>query len=122
MGLQKPAGNGRRLLRICVQLRAPFDATENDLSHPRFTKAARLQCRLALELQRGPEPAVLSFATGTELAKANPLRRVELASASIPFVAHIFDAALDLTGLQQFEDLMHLRGMNINQPRSLFRQ
>ena len=101
---------------------AAFDATEKDLSHPRFTTAARLQCHLAQELQRGREPAVLSVATGAELAKASPLRRVELASASTPFVAHIFEAPIELTGLHQFEDLMHIRGMNTNQPRSLFRQ
>ncbi len=100
---------------------AAFDATEKDLSHPRFATAARLQCRLAPELQRGREPAVLSVATGEELAKASPLRRVELASASTPFVAHIFEAPIGLAGLYQFEDLMHIRGMNTNQPRSLFR-
>jgi len=101
---------------------APFDATEKDLSHPRFSSAMRLECRPAPEYQRGREPAILSLASGAELAKANPLRRVELASASTPFVAHMFDAPLDLTGLQEFQDLMRIRGMNTNQPRSLFRQ
>jgi hypothetical protein len=101
---------------------AAFDATETDLSHPRFATAARLECRLAPELQRGREPAVLSVATGTELQKASPLRRVELASASTPFIAHVFEAPIELAGVGQFEDLMHIRGMNSNQPRSLFRQ
>ena len=101
---------------------AAFDATERDLSHPRFTTAARLQCGLAQKLQRGREPAVLSVATGAELAKASPLKRVELASASTPLAAHIFEAPIELAGLHQFEDLMHIRGMNTNQPRSLFRQ
>jgi len=118
--------NVRRMVADCSAYAssydAAFDATEEDLSHPRFATAARLQCRLAPELQRGREPAVLSVATGAELAKASPLRRVELASASIPFVAHIFEAPIDLEGLQQFEDLMHIRGMNTNQPRSSFRQ
>lgn len=101
---------------------AAFDATEEDLSHPRFAAAARLQCRLAPELQRGREPAVLSVATEAELAKVSPLRRVELASATTPFVAHIFEGPIELEGFYRFEDLMRICGMNTNRPRSLFHQ
>jgi len=50
---------------------AAFDSAENDLSHPRFASAARLQCRLAPELQRGGGLAALSVAAGAELAKAS---------------------------------------------------
>lgn len=101
---------------------APFDATEQDLSHERFATAARLQSRLAPELQRGREPAVLSVATGVELAKASPLRRVDLASASTPFAAHILEEPIELTGVHHFEDIMHIRSLNTNQPRTLFGQ
>lgn len=119
-------GNMRQMVADCSAYAsnydAAFDPTEEDLTHPRFAAAARLRCRLAPELQRGREPTVLSIGNGAALAKASPLRRVELASASTPFVAHIFEAPIDLTGLHQFEDLMYIRGMNTNQPRSLFRQ
>jgi len=98
----------------------PFDASERDLSHLRFQTAAKLQTRLAPELQRGREPAVLSVASGAELSQVNPVRRVELASGAGPFIAHILEAPLELDGISRFEDLMHIRAMNLNQPRSLF--
>jgi hypothetical protein len=101
---------------------AEFDASEQDLSHPRFATAATMQCRPAPELQRGREPAVLFTATAPEIMKANPLRRVELVSGSMPVVAHILEAPIDLEGVHRFEDVMHMRGANTTQPRSLFRQ
>jgi len=52
----------------------------------------------------------------------SPLRRVELATATKPLVAHSLDEPVDLEGIHQFEDLMHIRGMNTNQPRSRFLQ
>jgi len=100
----------------------PFDATEKDLSHPRFQTAAKLHTRLVSEFQRGREPAILSEANGAELSNVHPLRRVELAIGGTPFVTHILEAPLELDGIVRFEDLMHIRGMNVNQPRSLFRQ
>jgi methylamine utilization protein MauJ len=99
-----------------------FDPAEQDISHPRFGSAAMLECRLAPELQRGREPAILSTALGEQLDNANPLRRVELVSGSTPVAAHLFEAPVDLEGVYQFEDLMHVRGMNTTQPRSLFRR
>ncbi len=101
---------------------APFDPSTQDLSHFRFTNAAKMSSRLAPELERGRESAVLSTLSGHELAKVSLLRRVELASEDTPYVAHILEAPLELEGVVQFEDLIHIRGVNSNQPRSMFRQ
>lgn len=100
----------------------PFDATEQDLSHPRFQTATKLHSRVAPEFQRGREPAILSVANGPELSQVNPLRRVELVSAGTPLITNILEAPLELEGISRFEDLMYIRGINLNQPRSMFRK
>lgn len=101
---------------------ADFDPFTQDLSHVRFAEAARMSSRLAPELERGREPAVLSTLDGQELAKVSLLRRVELASGNTPCIAHILEASLELEGVGRFENLIHVRGFNLNQPRSMFRQ
>ncbi len=98
------------------------DAAESDLSHPRFSAAAKLTCEIAGTLERDGRPAIRASASGVDLEKMNPLRRIELASDSAPYVCHILEAPLDLNGIQRFESLMHVRAMNTNQPRSFFRR
>jgi hypothetical protein len=100
----------------------PFDPGEHDLSHPRFQTAAKLHSRLAPELQRGPEPALLAAANGADLSSVNPVRRIEVVKADHPYITQIPEAALELEGVARFEVLTHVRAMNLNQPRSLFRK
>jgi hypothetical protein len=100
----------------------PLAFPEKDLSHSRFQTAAPLHSRLAPEYQRGKAPAVLSVASGTELAQVKPLRCIDLVSAGAPKIAHQLEAPLDLDGISRFEALMHIRGENENQPRSLYRR
>jgi len=118
--------NTRRLLAgasaYASSYDGPFDATEQDLTHPRFQTATKLTSRIAPEFQRGHEPAILSVASGQELSQINVLRRVELVSAGKLIIAHLLEAPLELDGISRFEDLMHIRGMNVRQPRTLFRE
>ena len=100
----------------------PFDPCEHDLSHPRFQTAAKLPSRLAPELQRGPEPALFAAANGVDLSLVKPVRRIEVVKSDHPYIAQILDAELELEGVARFEVLMHIRVMNLNQPRSLFRK
>jgi hypothetical protein len=101
---------------------ANFDPSTQDLSHVRFAEAARMSSRLAPEFERDCEPAVLSTLDGQELARVSLLRRVELASGNTPCIAHILEAPLELEGVGRLEDLIHICGFNLNQPRSMFRQ
>lgn len=118
--------NATKILSECSAYASNFDAevdlSENDLSHPRFLTAAKLHSRLAPELQRGSEPAILSTATRAELANANPVRRIELTTKSYPLVVHTCEAPIELGNILRFECLMHMRALNNNQPRSMFRQ
>ena len=81
-----------------------------------------MSSRLAPEFERDCEPAVLSTLDGQELSRVSLLRRVELASGNTPCIAHILEAPLELEGVGRFEDLIHICGFNLNQPRSMFRQ
>ncbi len=118
--------NARRMLEpasvYASSYDGPHDANEKDLSHPRFQTAVKLTSRLAPELQRGRAPAFLSTGDGEELARVTPLRRVEIVLRGAPAIAQILDTPIELDGVARFEDLMHVRAMNLNQPRSLFRR
>lgn len=100
----------------------PFDPTEVDLSHPRFQSALKLTCRIAPELQRGREPALLAAATGLDLSSINAIRRIEVATTDHPYIAQILEAPLELDNVARFEVVMHIRGTNLNRPRTLFRK
>jgi hypothetical protein len=100
----------------------PFDPGERDLSHARFQSAVKLAVRVAPELERGREPALFATARGSELASVQPIRRLEVVTGEYPLIAQLLDAELECDGVDRFEMLMHIRGMNVNQPRSLFRR
>jgi hypothetical protein len=100
----------------------PFDPDEPDLTHPRFAAAVKLTSRLAPEFERGREPALFSAVNGAALAPLGPLRRVEVVTSKHPQIASIFETELRCDALARFEVLMHIRGMNLNQPKSLFRK
>jgi hypothetical protein len=98
-----------------------FEASESDLSHPRFQDAVRMQTRLAPELQRGNAPAVLGSAEKTDLARLSVLRRVDLVVGDTPYMSMVLDSELALDGVARLEVLTHVRAMNLNQPKSLFK-
>jgi len=117
--------NARRILEGATAYASnydgPHDPTMSDLSHPRFQSAVKLVSRLVPELQRGRAPAFLSTASGTELSKVTPLRRIEIVSKGEPIFAHVLDSPLEPDGISRFEKLSHVKATNLNQPRSLFR-
>lgn len=100
----------------------PLDHTERDLSHPRFRTAVRLPCRIAPELQRGKEPALIADATGTDLSSVNSIRCIDIATTEYPCISHQLEAALELDNVARFEVFMHIKATNANQPKSLFRK
>jgi len=108
---------------VCVSsYEGPFDPEESDLSHPRFEKAVKFAGRLAPELGRGREPALFAAAKGLDLFPVNPVRRIEIVTPNHPVVAEILEAALECDNVARLEVLIHIRGMNLNQPKSLFRR
>jgi len=100
----------------------PFDPTEQDLSHPRFKSALIAPCTVVPEFEREGEPALMGTFTGVDFASANPIRRIEVATKEHPYLAQTLDAPLQLDGIVRFEVLRHIRGTNLNQPRTLFRK
>lgn len=108
---------------VCVSsYDGPFDPGERDLSHPRFQTAVKLASRLAPELERGREPAVFAAVNGIELSSVQPIRRIEVVTSTYPYMAQMLESELECGGVARFEVLIHMRGMNLNQPRSLFRK
>jgi hypothetical protein len=100
----------------------PIDATERDLSHPRFKSALTIPCRIAPEFQRADEPALMATVIGDDLSSVKPIRRLEVATTEHPYLAQTLDVPLQLAAIVRFEVLMHIRGTNLSQPRSLFRK
>jgi hypothetical protein len=115
-----------KLLEECTMLAtddvSPIDISENDLEHPRFKRALNLSTRLAPELQRASEPAVFGHINNAELHTLTALRRVDLITATSPLFMQKLESELTLSGIARLEVLMHVRAMNANQPKSLFRQ
>src|SRR4030095_16101233 len=102
--------------------RAKPISEESDVSHPRFEKAVKFAGRLAPELGRGREPALFAAANGLDLFPVNPVRRIEIVTPNHPVVAEILEAALECDNVARLEVLIHIRGMNLKQPKSLFRR
>jgi len=101
---------------------SPADPAENNLEHPRFKRAVNLSTRVATELQRGSEPAVFGYVSNKELHMLSALRRIDLVTATSPHIMLNLDSELTLGGIVRLEVLLHVRAMNLNQPKSLFRQ
>ena len=100
----------------------PFDPSEQDLSHPRFKSALSTPCAIVPEFERQGEPAFMGTFIGVDFATVNPIRCIEVATKEHPYLAQTLDAPLQLDGVARFEVLMHIRGTNVNQPRTLFRK
>ncbi|HEX6438787.1 MAG TPA: hypothetical protein VF182_16740 [Candidatus Binatia bacterium] len=100
----------------------PYDPNESDLSHPRFEKAVKAACKLSAQLGRGREPAIFASVRGTDVSSLNRLRRIEVVTPQHPVIAHILEAELECSGTMRLEALIHVRAMNLNQPKSLFRR
>ena len=100
---------------------SPFDPSEGDLSHARFQDALRMPTRLAPELQRGAAPAVFASAEAPDLTRLPVLRRIDLVTASNPYMAQLLDSECVLDGVARLEVLTHIRAMNLNQPKSFFK-
>jgi hypothetical protein len=100
---------------------SPFDPSEVDLSHARFQDALRMPTRLAPEFQRGAAPAVFGSAEAAELTRLPVLRRIDLVAANSPYMAQLLDSECVLDGVARLEVLTHIRAMNLNQPKSLFK-
>jgi len=100
----------------------PCDPTEQDLSHPRFKSALTAPCTIAPEFEREGEPALMGTFVGADFASVDPIRRIEVATKEHPYLAQTLDVPLQLDGIVQFEVIRHIRGANINQPRTLFRK
>jgi hypothetical protein len=118
--------NARTLLANCAVLvnshDGPFDSTEPNLAHPRFETSVRLTSRLAPELARGREPALFAAVNGGELSTVQPIRRIEVVTSEHPLMTQILETELECNDVERFEVLMHMRGLNLNQPKSLFRR
>jgi hypothetical protein len=101
---------------------SPFDPAEANLDHPRFRNAPSISTRLVPELQRGSEPAVFGHISNDEFSTLSVLRRIDLVTAAHPYISQMLESELTLDGIARLEVLMHMRAMNLNQPKSLFRQ
>jgi hypothetical protein len=100
---------------------SPLDPSEGDLSHARFRDALRIPTRLAPELQRGAAPAVFGSAEAADLTRLPVLRRIDVITASTPYISQLLDSECILDGVARLEVLTHIRAMNLNQPKSLFK-
>jgi len=100
----------------------PFDPTEKDLSHPRFNSGLQTPCTLAPQFERGREPALFGTFLETDFSSVDPIRCIEVTIENHPYIAQILDVPLRLDGIDRFELLKHIRGNNLNRPRTLFRK
>jgi hypothetical protein len=119
---QNMADQLRQAVMVASDYAVPFDPTESTLEHPRFQESPRLHTRLAPELGRQSEPAIFGYADISELENLSVIRRIDLISEEHLYMAELLDSELELRGVRRLEILMHIKGMNLNQPKSLFRQ
>lgn len=101
---------------------SPFNPSEDNLEHPRFKNAVALSTRLAPELQRESELAMFGQVSSPELHSLSVLRRFDVVTTKGPQLALLLESELTIDGIERLEAVMHVRAMNLNQPKSLFRQ
>lgn len=115
-----------KLLEECKMLvtddASPVNLSEKGLEHPRFKRSLNLTIRLAPEFQRASEPAVFGQINITEPHMLTALRRIDLITTTTSLFVQKLESELTLGGIARLEVLMHVRAMNANQPKSLFRQ
>ncbi|WP_295441231.1 hypothetical protein [uncultured Thiodictyon sp.] len=107
---------------IATNHSGPFLAEESNLTHERFQSAIQLTTRLAPELQRESAPAIFGTIAAKDLDSLGEIRRIEVIDANRPYLAQLLESPLVCAEAARLEVLMHSRIMNLNQPRSLFRQ
>lgn len=100
----------------------PFYPDDNNLEHPRYKNALHLASRLAPELQLTTEPTVIGQACETELRKLSVFNRVDLVNATSILINLKLESELTFDGITSLEVVMHMRAVNSNQPKSLFKQ
>jgi hypothetical protein len=110
-----------QLAGVAMVASADSSPFESDLTHARFQEGLRMATRLAPELQKGPAPAVLASAELPELTRLPVLHRVDMIRETSPYMAQVLESPYGLDGVARFEVLVHLRAMNLNQPKSLFK-
>lgn len=115
-----------RMLSECTLIATsepgPCDVAETDLSHERFSLGVRLNTRPAPDLQRGKDPAIFGVIPGDALVSLGQIRRFEVIAVDHPVMAQLLESPLICCDAARVEVLMHVRAMNLNQPKSLFRQ
>jgi hypothetical protein len=111
-----------RCYMIATNFSGPFDPDEDDLSHDRFESGVRFDLRLAPELERRGEPAVIGEVDAEDLNRIGKIRRIELMAPEHPYMAQLLDSPLTCEYAARFEVVTHVRGANANQPKSLFRR
>ena len=115
-----------RLLSECTVIATnesgPCDINERDLSHERFRLGVKFETRLAPDLQRGREPAIFGMISGNLLHPLGQLRRFEVVSSDQPVMAQLLESPFVCGSATRVEVLINVRAMNLNQPKSLFRQ
>jgi hypothetical protein len=115
-----------RMLSECTLIATsqpgPCDTDERDLFHERFRSGVRFKTRLAPDLQRGNEPAIFGSIPGKALDSLGLVRRFEVIATDHPVMAQLLESPLMCSDAARVEVLMHVRAMNVNQPKSLFRQ
>ncbi|HYN78589.1 MAG TPA: hypothetical protein VES73_12445, partial [Lamprocystis sp. (in: g-proteobacteria)] len=107
---------------IATNYSGPFQAEESDLTNERFRSAIYLATRLAPELQRELEPAIFGTIAAKELMSLGEIRRIEVIDGVCPYMAQMLESPLVCDDAERLEVLIHARIMNLNQPKSLFRQ
>ena len=100
----------------------PCDADERDLNHDRFRSGVRFETRLAPDLQRGKVPAIFGVIPGKALESLGTVRRFEVIATDHPVMAQLLESSFVCGDAVRVEVLMHMRAMNLKQPKSLFRQ
>jgi hypothetical protein len=100
---------------------SPFDPSENDLSHPRFRQGISMAAGLAPDLQKGEAPALFGSADLDDRADLSVVRRVDVVAPETPMTVLMLDSELTLDGVARLEVVVHVRVMNLNQPKSLFK-
>jgi hypothetical protein len=99
---------------------SPFDPKVNDLSHPRYERAVRIDTSISPNTARNNLPVLVGTAGIEDVDETDVVRRIEVINDTNPLAGHVLPAPLSLAELDVIQCQLNSRHLNATAPKQVF--